>query len=46
VIHRGAGQGYQVLGTPKTFRTIVSAGQSFDQGLFFFEPATYLQVRP
>ena len=46
VIHRG--RDYLVLGTskPKTFRTVVSAGQLFDQGLFFFEPATYIQVRP
>jgi prepilin-type N-terminal cleavage/methylation domain-containing protein len=46
VIHRGPGLGYQVLGTPKTFRTTISAGQMSDRGLFFFEPATYLQVRP
>ena len=46
VIHRGASQGYQVLGTPKTFRTVVSGGQVFDQSLFLFVPATYLQVRP
>jgi len=44
VIHRG--RDYLVLGTPKTFRTVVSAGQVFNQGLFFFEPATYVQVRP
>lgn len=46
VIHRGASLGYQVLGTPKTFRTVVSADQVMNQGLFFFEPATYFQVRP
>jgi hypothetical protein len=46
VIHRGPGRGYQVLGTPKTFRTLVSACQSTNLDLFFFEPATYQQVRP
>ena len=45
VIHRG-NAGYQVLGTPKTFRTVVSAGQVFNQGSFLFQPATYVQVRP
>ena len=46
VIHRGASLGYQVLGTPKTFRTVVSAGQVFNQGLFLFQPENYVQVRP
>ena len=46
VIHRGARLGYQVLGTPKTFRTVISAGQLFSEGLFFFQPTTYVQVRP
>jgi prepilin-type N-terminal cleavage/methylation domain-containing protein len=48
VIYRGGKVGYQVLGTPKTFRTIVNAEQLFDpvRGLFLFDPSTYLQVRP